>query len=613
MTSAATFHSRLTRTAVLAAALATLAACSDSSSPPKDVTPATITASSTDTLHATVGTAVNTLLTVTVNNKAGVPIDSALVTFAVVTGGGQVSTANAVTNTAGQASTTWTLGKTAGVQTMTATSGSVSTTFTAIAAGATAATATKLAGDGQTAAAGAAVAIAPSVKVTDTFGNPIAGVLVTFNVASGGGSTTGALVNTDATGVATVGSWKLGTNAGPNTLIATAGSLAAVTFSATASAGAVTQLAFTNTAPALAVGQTFTLTTQAKDANNNIVTNAAVAFSSSNSGVVTVGASTGLVTAVASGTATITATSGTITAQQTISVTGHPSTTVVGAAMMTSAITGMAVAGNTAYVARSTANAVGIVDLPSATLTSSVNLGASPVDVAANASGTVIAAATTGPSRIWFINGSTAVRTDSMELPAKPLRMAMTSTGSKLYVDLDNFSVQVIDVASRTVTATLPIAGTVTTMKIGVGDSLLYIGTKFGTIYEVSIATNTVRRQFNPSSATVDLAISPDGKTLYAADGSATIDVIQLATGGLANQTYDFSGNVTALAIPRDGSQLWAGYLGGGAIVPIVSGSFGIWAPIALSGVQPFAIVFNSIGSLVAIADVSTNQIIVLK
>jgi len=46
-------------------------------------------------------------------------------------------------------------------------------------------------GDGQSATVGTAVAIPPSVLVTDTYGNPVSGVPVTFAVTSGGGSVTG--------------------------------------------------------------------------------------------------------------------------------------------------------------------------------------------------------------------------------------------------------------------------------------------------------------------------------------------------------------------------------------------------------------------------------------
>jgi len=93
------------------------------------------------------------------------------------------------------------------------------------------------AGDGQSAAVGTAVAIAPSVIVRDQFNNPVAGVSVTFAVASGGGTvdpTTA--VTTDASGIAAVTSWTLGATAGTNTLTATSSGVAGspVTFTATA-------------------------------------------------------------------------------------------------------------------------------------------------------------------------------------------------------------------------------------------------------------------------------------------------------------------------------------------------------------------------------------------
>jgi adhesin/invasin len=60
------------------------------------------------------------------------------------------------------------------------------------------------------------------VLVTDQDGKPMANVTVTFAVASGGGSVTGASATTNADGVAMVGSWTLGPTAGANTLTATA-------------------------------------------------------------------------------------------------------------------------------------------------------------------------------------------------------------------------------------------------------------------------------------------------------------------------------------------------------------------------------------------------------
>ena len=84
-----------------------------------------------------------------------------------------------------------------------------------------------------TAAASSVVSPAPSVLVTDQNAEPLAGVTVEFVVTAGGGSVTGGSVATDASGIATVGSWSLGPNAGPNTLSATAPSLSPVVFTAT--------------------------------------------------------------------------------------------------------------------------------------------------------------------------------------------------------------------------------------------------------------------------------------------------------------------------------------------------------------------------------------------
>jgi plastocyanin len=83
------------------------------------------------------------------------------------------------------------------------------------------------------------VASNPAVKVTDGLGDPVADVSVTFSVTSGGGSAEGTGQTTDATGVATVGQWTVGTAIGPNTLSATSGGLAGspVEFTATAVAG----------------------------------------------------------------------------------------------------------------------------------------------------------------------------------------------------------------------------------------------------------------------------------------------------------------------------------------------------------------------------------------
>ena len=98
------------------------------------------------------------------------------------------------------------------------------------------------AGDGQSAEVGTAVTSAPSARVFDAVGNPVPGVAVAFSVTSGGGSLANASPVTDASGVAQVGGWTLGTSAGTQTIQAVVDGVAPVSFTATALAGSPSTL-----------------------------------------------------------------------------------------------------------------------------------------------------------------------------------------------------------------------------------------------------------------------------------------------------------------------------------------------------------------------------------
>jgi hypothetical protein len=95
---------------------------------------------------------------------------------------------------------------------------------------------TVTAGAGQSAVVGSTLPVAPSVTVRDAEGLAYAGVTVTFAVASGGGSITGATQVTNASGVATLGGWTLGSTVGTQSLTASSTGAAAATISATATA-----------------------------------------------------------------------------------------------------------------------------------------------------------------------------------------------------------------------------------------------------------------------------------------------------------------------------------------------------------------------------------------
>src|SRR5215831_4390217 len=88
------------------------------------------------------------------------------------------------------------------------------------------------ASNGQTGTIGLPLAEPISVQVTDQAGNPVANVIVTWTVLTGGGSVATATSTTDGNGNASV-IWTLGPNPGDNTLRASIATGASVTISAT--------------------------------------------------------------------------------------------------------------------------------------------------------------------------------------------------------------------------------------------------------------------------------------------------------------------------------------------------------------------------------------------
>lgn len=217
--------------------------------PPTASDPRAILVSGGNAQTAPAGTPVPAVPQVRVTDQNGVGVAGISVAFQVTAGAGSVESASASTDAQGSASAgAWRLGA-AGEQRLRATvSGVGSVTFTATATAIPAAIAAT-AGQAQTSQVGTAVPVAPEVRVTDAGGGPVAGVPVTFAVASGGGSVTGQEASTDADGRARPGSWTLGLTGGPNSLTAAlsrsgiAGS--PVVFTATALPGPAASVAAT--------------------------------------------------------------------------------------------------------------------------------------------------------------------------------------------------------------------------------------------------------------------------------------------------------------------------------------------------------------------------------
>ena len=232
--------------------------------------PASITLSAGDNQVAAAGAALTDSLAVIVRDNAGAPLPGAVVTWAVISGGGTVSPTTRATDAAGIAKTRRTLGPNAGTQTARATVAALApVSFTAISQIQGAVNIANATTGALTDTVLATKAESLDVLVTNQNAVPVSGVGVAW--ASASGSVSSGNVATSVTGHSKV-LYTYGTTAGAQSATATVaglvGSPVTITFQATA--GTATNIVKTTgdagtAAPSSQVNYTVT----ARDAHNN--------------------------------------------------------------------------------------------------------------------------------------------------------------------------------------------------------------------------------------------------------------------------------------------------------------------------------------------------------
>jgi adhesin/invasin len=154
------------------------------------------------------------------------PVAGATVAFAVVSGGGELSSQRVTSRVDGRAVVRWTLGSLVGVNALSASlsdPNGPSIAITTVTKHGPAASLTKVRDAAPILAAGAADSIA--VRVADAHGNAVVADTVTFETIGGGGSVSAARSVTTATGTAAV-YWRTGRTVGDNAVRATVGAIA---------------------------------------------------------------------------------------------------------------------------------------------------------------------------------------------------------------------------------------------------------------------------------------------------------------------------------------------------------------------------------------------------
>lgn len=178
--------------------------------------------------------AVANSLVVVLEDNGGMPVPNYPLTWQVAFGGGTLTPAGSNTDANGRLAAHWVLGGPRGTQTATVTAGpGIAANFSANAVPLVPDHVVILGGNGQPGSVGQPLEAPLTVQVLDANDQPVPDVRVAWSIVSGGGTVTPEIGNTGLDGKSSA-AWTLGATVGAQTLTATAGSLAALTFTATA-------------------------------------------------------------------------------------------------------------------------------------------------------------------------------------------------------------------------------------------------------------------------------------------------------------------------------------------------------------------------------------------
>ena len=214
---------------VLVLLASALAACGDAPPGPPPVPSTIVAVSGSSVLAGTVGLAVTTAAAFEVRAANGRVVANVPLSVLVTAGGGTLSGAPTVSTNGPTPIGTWTLGGNLGVQTVTVTvAGLAPLVFTANAVAGAPAELQVVEGSNQFGVEGEVAAFPLRVRVRDSFGNLVAGAVVSWSISTGGGSLAAPTSTSNAEGIATAPAWTLGVGAAPlQVVVATLGAFSA--------------------------------------------------------------------------------------------------------------------------------------------------------------------------------------------------------------------------------------------------------------------------------------------------------------------------------------------------------------------------------------------------
>jgi YVTN family beta-propeller protein len=222
------------------------------------------------------------------------------------------------------------------------------------------------------------------------------------------------------------------------------------------------------------------------------------------------------------------------------------------------------------------------------------------------------------PNTVSVIDTATDTVIATIPVGVTPVGVAVSPDGSKVYVtNVSDTTVSVIDTATNTVSATVPVGLRPFGVAVSPDGSKVYIANEFAdTVSVIDTVTNTViGSPISVGPFPAGVAVTPDGSKVYVANnGADTVSVIETATNtvsatitlGLTPRCNQPRPCAMAVAVSPDGSKVYVTNELANTVSVIDTATDTVSATIPV-GLGPIGVAVKPDGSKVYVANFLAN------
>jgi len=287
-----------------------------------------------------------------------------------------------------------------------------------------------------------------------------------------------------------------------------------------------------------------------------------------------------------------------------LALASHPAGTIVATTPVSSRPFGAAISRVQGYTAVTQLDAASLATgrLPATTFPTPIAVGFIPTNVTFVAGGTIALVTNQGSASVGVVNAGTGVQLTTIPVPMSPFNVAYCRSNKRAYVTGPGAYVYLINPQSSSLADSILTNAVTNGITTDANCSKVYVSDETnGRVLEISASTKVVLRTFATGGAPKDLALSPNGKRLYVADETGSIQLWNMSTGARA-LTVPLPSGAFGLAISPDGARVYAGMPFGGGVAVLDAVSNTVISTIPTGG-TPRKIAFDASGATAIIAN----------